>query len=151
MRRLHVFSDLFQYTFLRAGGFERQHGFDSFPDAIVQFEGDACLHSRLGPLQRQPAFQPEEFLKNQSPLRRTAERVQQTHVGTGLGEMEGLDRRPTIRQLEALADSRWQGIEQRLDGSKNAVGQTAKDSCGDLAGCLVNRHDAASVERGLTF
>ena len=103
MRRLHVIGNFLQHAFLRAGGLERQHGFDLFAHAIVQFERNARLQSRFGALQGQAAFQPEELFEDQPPVRRSAIGIQHAEVAVRGRKVQGADGGPQVEQLEAIA------------------------------------------------
>ena len=127
MRRLHIISDLLQHSLLRAGGFERQHGLDLLAHAIVQLERDAGLDAGLGALERQSALEPEEFLEDQSPLRRSAKGVEQPQVGVERGKVQFTNGRPAVRQLELAPNRLRQMILERLDGFENAMEQQAEE------------------------
>src|ERR1700719_1353856 len=97
MRRLHVFSDFFQHSLLRTGGFERQHGFDSLANSVVQLECDTGLYLSFGALQRQAALEPEELFEDQPPLCRSAKGIEHPKVGTWRWKVQGLNRGPAAR------------------------------------------------------
>ena len=86
MRLGHIVRDLGQHAFLRAGGPERQHGFDAVARAVGQGEVDSGLQAGFGMLQFQAAFEPEEFFEDQTVLRGRTEGVEQAQVGIGRRE-----------------------------------------------------------------
>ena len=123
---------------------------DLFAHAIVQFERNARLQSRLGALQRQAALQPEEFLEDQPPLRGSAIGVEHAQVAIRGGKVQRADgassRSGSFRRSRNVGR---QMILERLDRFQHAMHQRPKRARGYLARPFVDRYDAAGMQRGV--
>ena len=148
---LHVVGNFLDHALLRPRGLERQHGLDLLPHAVVDGEGDAGQRARIAPLERDAAFQPEEFFEDQAELLRRAELVQQAQVGLGRREMRLADGRPAIGEFEPPPDLERQVVLQRVQRFEHAVHDGPQHARGHFGDGFVDGDDAAGVQRGLAI
>ena len=147
MRGRHIVRDLPQHALLRAGRLERQHLLNAFSHAFVQLKADPWIESCPRPFQLQAAFEPEEFLEDQPPLRRRPERIQQTQVRIRRRKMQPANGAPSIRQLHLLQDVGRQRIGLWRQALQNPMDQGAKHARVDLPGSFIHRDHPPGVQR----
>ncbi len=146
MRRSHVIGNFLQDFFLRPGRLKWQHFQNLRANAVGQRKANPRVQPRSGSLQLQAAFQPKKLLENQSELRRTPKRVQQSQIGIGRRKVQRLDRRPQIGQFQLVHDPLRQRIRHRLNAFQYPIDQGPKNPCRDLSDSRINRNNAAGMQ-----
>jgi hypothetical protein len=146
---LHVLDDFRDDLLLIAGELEWQHAARGFPDVVGDdHRSRLALGIRSPAPQHQPELKQKELFEDQAPLRRRPEAVQRLDGSAGWRKVNVEERRAPVDELltrthlrrQRIDDGRWQ-LRQRLmdDDSLHLRGQRA--------GLLVDRHDAAGVQR----
>ena len=149
LRPLHVADDFAERLLLIAGQLERQDP----PRRLADLFGDhhrPRLALRIGSAfpQDDPQLEQEELLEDQPAVRVGSKRVERVEVRALRRKVHVRERPATVDQLLALSHVFGQRIRKRLRQLRQRlVDEHALHLRGQRAGLLVDRHDAAGVQR----